>query len=108
MLHPLQFEYRVGRGFQDAKPFSLDKLYKHLESQAQMLFAYFSSAFNTLPPQKGISNVTPQHDLALWVVNFLTNTMQQAFVNMLFSARTVTCIGSPRSVSFLPSSTLCI
>jgi len=111
MLGPWRAGFKAGRDVQNVKPFIWDKLYKHLQlqqSHAQMLFADFSSAFNTVPPQKGISNVSLRHDLALWIVDFLTNIVQQAFVNMLFSTRTVTCIGPPRSVLFLTSSTLCI
>ena len=53
ILDPLQFAYRTGRGVEDAKLFRLDKLYKHLElmqSHARILFAGFSSAFNTMQP----------------------------------------------------------
>ena len=49
-LDPLQFAYRSGRGVDDAKLFILNTLYKHLEgpqTHARMLFADFSSAFNT-------------------------------------------------------------
>ena len=53
MLDPLQFAYRVGKGVEDAKLFLLDRLYVHLErpqSHARILFADFSSAFNTVQP----------------------------------------------------------
>ena len=42
-----------------------------------------------------ISNFSLQHDLVLWIVDFLTNRCQQVFVNMLSSVRAVTCTGSP-------------
>ena len=35
--------------------------------------------------QKLIFNLSLEHDLVLWIVNFLTNRRQQVFVNMLSS-----------------------
>ena len=52
-LDPLQFAYRSGRGVDDAKLFILNTLYRHLEgpqTHARILFADFSSAFNTIQP----------------------------------------------------------
>ena len=52
-LDPLQFAYRPGKGVDDAKLFILNTLYKHLEkpgAHARILFADFSSAFNTIQP----------------------------------------------------------
>ena len=53
MLDPLQFAHRAERSVEDTKLFLLDKLYKHLEqpqSHARILFADFSSAFNSMQP----------------------------------------------------------
>ena len=101
MLDPLQFAFRAGRGFEDAKLFLLDKLNKHLElpqSHARMLFADFSSAFNTMQPhiltRKLISNFSLQHDLVPWIADFLTDRCQQVFVNMLSSVQAVAYTGS--------------
>ena len=50
-LNPLQFEYRPGRGVEDAKLFIFNTLYRHLEgphTHARVLFRGFSSAFNTM------------------------------------------------------------
>ena len=65
MFGPLQFAYRAGRGLEDAKLFLLDKLFTHMElpqSHARILFADFSSLFNTLQPhilaQKLILNLS--------------------------------------------------
>ena len=108
LLDPLQFAYRVGRGVEVAKLFLLDKLHKHLElpqSHARILFADFSSAFNTMQPhilaQKLISNFSLQHDLALWIVDSLTDRCQQVFVNMS-SVQAVTCTGSPQGCVLSP------
>lgn len=54
MMDPLQFAYQAGRGVDDAKIFILNTLHKHLEipnTSARLLFADFSSAFNTMQPQ---------------------------------------------------------
>ena len=50
-LDPLQFAYQSGRGVEDANLFILNNLYKHLEkpqAHVRLLFADFSSAFNTM------------------------------------------------------------
>ena len=80
MLDPLQFAHRAERSVEDTKLFLLDKLYKHLEqpqSHARILFADFSSAFNSMQPhilaQKLISNFSLQLDLVLWIVDFFFN-----------------------------------
>ena len=52
-LDPLQFANRSGRGVDDAKPFILNTLYRHLEgpqTHARILVVDFSSAFNTIQP----------------------------------------------------------
>ena len=52
-LDPIQFAYWSGRGVDDTKLFILNTLYRHLEgpqTHARILFADFSSAFNTIQP----------------------------------------------------------
>ena len=51
--------------------------------------------------QKLIWNFSLQHDLVLWIVDFLTNKCQQVFVNMS-SARAVTYTGSPQGCVLSP------
>ena len=51
-LDPLQFAYQSG-SVEDAKLLILNNLYKHLEkpqAHVRLLFADFSSAFNTIQP----------------------------------------------------------
>jgi len=53
LLDPMQFAYRPNRGVEDATPTLFNFLYKHLEGKkthARLLFADFSSAFNTIQP----------------------------------------------------------
>ena len=94
-LDPLQFAYRSGRGVDDAKVFILNTLYRHLE---RILFADFSSAFNTIQPHilanKLVSYFSLDNHLVLWIIDFLTNRLQRVFVNSCFSELSLTCTGS--------------
>lgn len=45
---PCQFTYQADQGVDDAKPFILDKVYKHLEKLKS--HAHFSSALNKMQP----------------------------------------------------------
>ncbi len=53
LIDPLQFAYCAGRGVDDAKTFIIDGIHKHLEhpnTSVRLLFADFSSDFNSLQP----------------------------------------------------------
>ena len=108
-LDPLQFAYQAGRGVEDAKLFILDTIYKHLErshTYARLLFADFSSAFNTMQPvvsaRKLKANFHLADQLILWIVDFLTNRPQKVFVNNRFSDVITTCTGSPKGCFLSP------
>jgi len=103
MMDPLQFAYRVGRGVDDAKILILDNIHKHLEtpnSLARILFADFSSAFNTMWPhilaEKLINRFRLSHQLILWIIDFLTNRTQRVLVSDTFSEVQSTSTGSPQ------------
>ena len=109
LLDPLQFAYRAGRGVDDAKLFILNTLYKHLEkpkAHARLLFADFSSAFNTVQPhilvQRLISDFNLAHQLVLWILDFLTCRQQRVVVNGLFSDIVFTNTGSPQGCCLSP------
>ena len=102
-LDPLQFAYRSGRGVDDAKLFILNTMYRHVEGPqtlARILFADFSSAFNTVQPHilanKLVSHFSLDNLLVLWIIDFLTNRSQRVFVNGCFSELSLTCTGSPQ------------
>lgn len=86
-LDPLQFAYRQGRSTEDAAITVTHLINKHLEhpqAYARVLFADFSSAFDTIQPnvviQKLIKlNVNPV--TVKWFYSFLTNRSQQVLVN---------------------------
>jgi hypothetical protein len=108
-LDPLQFAYRAGRGVDDAKLFILNTLYKHLEkpkAHARILFADFSSAFNTVQPhilvQRLLSDFNVAHQLVQWILDFLTNRQQRVFVNGMYSDVRTTNTGSPQGCCLSP------
>ena len=108
-MDPLQFAYRKNRGVDDAKIFILDKLYKHLDisgNHARILFADFSSAFNTMQPHiladKLLNNFDLDHRLVLWVINFLTKRSQKVLVNNKYSDLRITYVGSPQGCVLSP------
>ena len=72
--------------------------------------ADFSSAFNTMQPHifthKLISNFSLQHDLVLWIVNFLTDVNKCLWTCPKGKLSLV--LNHPRRASSLPSSTVCI
>ena len=108
-LDPLQFAYRSGRGVDDAKLFILNTLYRHLEgpqTHARIVFADFSSAFNTIQPHilanKLVSYFSLDNHLVLWIIDFLTNRLQRDFVNGCFSELSLTRTGSPQGCVLSP------
>lgn len=73
----LQFAYRVRHGVDGAKIFIIDTIYKNLEhpnTTARLLFANFSSAFNTLQPhilaEKLTNRFRLDDQLILWIIDF--------------------------------------
>ena len=99
----------------DAKLFILNTLYRHLEgpqTHARILFADFSSVFNTVQPHilanKLVSQFSLDNHLVLWIIDFLTNRSHRVFVNGCFSELSLTCTGSPQGVSCLHFSTFYI
>ena len=109
LMDPLQFAYRARRGVDDAKIFIMDSIHKHLElpgSSARLLFADFSSAFNTLQPHilatKLSSRFHLDDQLILWILDFLTNRTQKVRVNNLLSDLRSTSTGSPQGCVLSP------
>ena len=86
----------------DAKLFILNTLYRHLEgpqTHAKILFADFSSAFNTIQPHilanKLVSYFSLDNHLVLRIIDFLTNKLRRVFIKGCFSELSLTCTGSP-------------
>ncbi len=103
LMDSLQFAYRAGRGVDDAKIFILESIHSHLETPntiARLLFADFSSAFNTMQPhilaEKLMTRFSLDHQVIMWVIDFLTNRSQRVFVNGSYSDILHTSTGSPQ------------
>ena len=111
---PLQFAYKHNRGTNDAIITLLDHVYFHLEkplSYARILYADFSSAFNTVQPHlmaKKLISLGVESRLNLWILDFLVNRTQ--FVKChsvetgrtVFSSSRVTCTGTPQGTVVSP------
>ncbi|XP_061565200.1 uncharacterized protein LOC133419796 [Cololabis saira] len=109
LMDPLQFAYRAGRGVDDAKIFILETIHTHLETPntiARLLFADFSSAFNTMQPHiladKLITCFNLDYQLTMWIIDFLTNRSQRVLVNGSFSNIVHTSTGSPQGCVLSP------
>ena len=85
-LDPLQFAYRSGRGVEDAIATLLHKLLQHLESPgcyARILFADFSSAFNTMQRHilvKKFQDLKVPTSIIEWTLDFLSDRRQKVKV----------------------------
>ena len=107
-LDPLQFAYRSGRGVEDAIATLLHKLLLHLESPgcyARILFADFSSAFNTMQRHILISKLQDLNVPTLiveWVLDFLSDRRQQVKVGETLSPELISNTGAPQGCVLSP------
>ena len=80
-LDPLQFTYRENRSVDDVVALVLHFVLQHLEFSnryARILFIYFSSALNTIVPQKRcykIQSLGLPPSICCWILDFLLNRM---------------------------------
>ena len=107
-LDPLQFAYRSGRGVEDAIATLLHKLLKHLESPgcyARILFADFSSAFNTMQRHilvKKLQDLNVPTSIVKWTLNFLSDRRQKVKVGETLSSELVSNTGAPQGCVLSP------
>ena len=105
---PLQFAYRVNRSVDDAVSLTLHRVLEHLEtagSYARILFIDYSSAFNTVVPQKLFDKlVTMKVDLQLcrWVLDFLLNRSQVVRIIGRLSGKLTLNTGTPQGCDLSP------
>ena len=108
LLDPYQFAYRARRGVEDAKLCILNSVYKHLElpgSYVRILFADFSSAFNTIQPHillKKLLDMGVNCNILLWIEKFLTFRPQFVKVNSAHSSILYTNTGAPQGCVLSP------
>nr|XP_049595883.1 uncharacterized protein LOC125980593 [Syngnathus scovelli] len=107
-LDPHQFAYRTNRSTEDAIAVALHCAVNHLEQQqsyVRMLFVDYSSAFNTILPDRlttkldtlGLPSLT-----CAWINDFLTNRLQAVRVGSRLSSTRTLSIGSPQGCVLSP------
>ncbi len=107
-LDPLQFAYRPNRSTDDAISSTLHLALTHLEnkdSYVRMLFIDFSSAFNTIIPQKLINKLNLlglNNSLCNWILDFLTGRPQSVRVGHNTSSTTTLSTGAPQGCVLSP------
>ncbi len=105
---PYQFAYRVNRSTEDAISVALHSALNHLEKQqsyVRMLFVDYSSAFNTIIPDRLITKLDtlglPPLTCA-WIKDFLTNRPQTVRLGPHLSSTRTLSIGSPQGCVLSP------
>ncbi len=108
ILDPFQFAYRPGRGVEDAVATLLHTLQGHLDGAktfARLLFIDFSSAFNCIQPHilaKRLAGMGIDHGLICWLMDFLTDRLQNVRVNGVLSDILLSSTGSPQGCVLSP------
>ena len=81
-LDPYQFAYRAKRSVDDTIAMALQHTLEHLEkgnTYVRMLFIDYSSAFNTIPPDRlvqKLGDLGPSDAICRWTLDFLTDRPQ--------------------------------
>jgi hypothetical protein len=107
-LDPLQFAYRSGRGVEDAVATLLHKVLRHLEKPghyARILFADFSSAFNTIQRHTMIEKLQYLEvptSIVRWVLDFLSDRRQRVRVADALSPELSTNTDAPQGCCLSP------
>ncbi|KAM9802298.1 uncharacterized protein ACBT44_014632 [Syngnathus typhle] len=100
-IEPFQFAYRAKRSSEDAICTALHLALTHLErrdSYVRLLFVDFSSAFNTIVPQRLISKLDKlglDTYLCNWLLDFLCQRPQVVRVGDKISASITLSTGAP-------------
>jgi hypothetical protein len=108
-LDPLQFAYQANRSVDDAVAFALHFILQHLESPetyARLLFVDYSSAFNTIVPQKLYNKLLLQFDLSpsisFWLLDFLLQRPQSVKIHNHLSKTLILNTGAPQGCVLSP------
>ena len=106
---PFQFAYRSNRSTDDAVSLSLYNVIKHLENRSpnyvRILFLDFSSAFNTILPQKlyqKLCSLGIHLSICNWILNFLSNRQQVVKVGSRISSQRILNTGAPQGCVLSP------
>ncbi len=104
---PHQFAYRTNRSTEDAITTALHSALCHLEQQgsyARLLFVDFSSAFNTILPDRLMTKLLDlgiSHSICLWIKDFLSDRPQKVRGGRHSSSCLSLSTGSPQGCVLL-------
>uniref|UniRef100_A0A3B3D318 Reverse transcriptase domain-containing protein n=1 Tax=Oryzias melastigma TaxID=30732 RepID=A0A3B3D318_ORYME len=107
-LDPHQFAYRANRSTEDAIAVALHSTLSHLEQQqsyARMLFVDYSSAFNTIIPDRLCEKLVTlgiPPPTCNWINNFLSDRSQAVRLGPHLSSTCTLSIGSPQGCVLSP------
>ncbi len=102
LLDPLQFAYRANRSVDDAVNMGLHFILQHLDrpgTYVRILFADFSSAFNTIIPdtlQNKLTQLSVPTSICQWITSFLTDRQQLVRLGKLSSSTRTISTGAPQ------------
>ena len=105
---PFQFAYQPKRGVEDALATFTNNIYSHLDlkgSYCRVLFADFSSAFNTMQPHVLVSKMLGlkiNKFIIAWVLEFLTERRQFVKIGTTLSNVINTNTGAPQGCVLSP------
>ena len=108
LLDPHQFAYRSNRSVDDAVALGLHYIYQHLESAgayARILFVDYSSAFNTIIPEKlydKLIGLGVPKSMCAWILDFLLNRPQIVKIGNMTSNESILNTGAPQGCVLSP------
>ena len=108
VLDPLQFTYRKNRSVDDVVGLVLHWVLQHLEypdTYTRILFVDYSSALNTVIPEKlfhKLRSLAIDASLCYWILNFLLCRPQVVRIGDLISDTIVLSRGSPQGCCLSP------
>ncbi len=108
LLDPLQFAYRANRSVDDAVNMGLHYVLQHLDrpgAYVRILFVDFSSAFNTIIPNRLLPKLTQLFvptSFCQWINSFLTDRQQLVRLGKFSSSTRTISTGAPQGCVLSP------
>ena len=108
LMDPHQFAYRSNRSVDDAVALGLHYVLQHLDnpqSYARILFVDYSSAFNTIIPEKlykKLIDMDIHKSTCAWILDFLLYRPQSVRVGNLLSNESILNTGAPQGCVLSP------
>ncbi len=108
LLDPLQFAYRTNRSVDDAVNMGLHYVLQHLDrsgAYVRILFVDFSSAFNTIIPNRLLPKLTQLSvptSVCQWINSFLTDRQQLVRLRKFSSSTRTISTGAPQGCVLSP------